>query len=316
MYELDDVASTARRQIQAVAQTSVQRQACQKILRDSVLSKWLETPLNSSPNRIAPSSIAKPREKGIVWLTSKRHTDHTISRITLDVFESLTGTRAAQPESSIVSEPPLVLLSMYQNEVPQFQTARTATSLVNEALYQVLLHHPTILRIHPELMTAIKQPSQQLSTLQDLERQWFILLDHLYLTPAPPAEDFKSKPKPETDDDNIDHQPVHHHSLIPALTLAPIYWLIDRIDACSFKREDRAPKLEEFATVLVHLVRRSRGCLRVLVTSCYDPGRVDLRSSGWFERERAAAEEEEESEEEDEEGAELRKEFEVLEYRG
>ena len=54
----------------------------------------------------------------------------------------------------------------------------------------------------------------------------------------------------------------------------------------------------------------------MLFTSCYEPGKVDLRSSGWSERDRPAAVAAEEDEEGDEEGGELWREFEVLEYRG
>ena len=56
---------------------------------------------------------------------------------------------------------------------------------------------------------------------------------------------------------------------------ALIFWIIDRIDNCKFKGFPGASKLSAFGDGLESLARGCKGSLRVLVTSTYEPQRLD-----------------------------------------
>lgn len=202
------------------------------------------------------NSSAKIHPK-LLWITDKTHKDTSISVVAVEAIERYAPTN-------------MVLHSLSQVGIatsPLPQSARTATTIIKEATYQLMHHEPELWLIH-ETHDEDNEPfvSPSLSTLvQGLAR----LLDALT---------FEKTEK------------------------TTIYWVIDRIDTVFWKTKNNALGLsesphrneftkseqlrvasntvtiEDFLKALENL-GREKWEIKVLITSWYSPGAI-MRSHG------------------------------------
>ena len=277
-------------QIRLLHCTTKQKEACRLALGDPRVSAWRK-PL--SGNVVGDDSI--------IWLTSKTR-DYTISHVALELLESF----------SSYSQPPILLHSLDHIEKPSTnlpENKRTACTLLQEAIFQLVERVPSLLRENKTLQTlcrkkapsrmhtpskgenlSIEEKEMSVEELGQLFQELLDICETVFTNfPAPSCATNESSSTP------LD-PPQQHVS-----RKAPIYWIIDRIDTCVFKARPKhiepalksvyqsAPELCKFANVLEKLVskpglgnegRERSGGLRVLMTSIYEPAQIDEEFRG------------------------------------
>jgi hypothetical protein len=243
-------------------------------------------------------SVHKPK---IIWLTSKRHTDLAISHIPLDLIESF--------EDNGNTGAPIYLHSLHQEGVKSTtlpDSIRTPCTLLKEAIFQLLLYKPRLVRenktlqelCHRNLASSSENREDPSSGNVDMSLQelGFLLRDLINSFGANTTCN-------QTSDNGISQPSSSLEPLKRSPPPLPIFWVIDRIDNCAFKCSTppktelkplyrNAPKLSQFADMLEELVsepedRRSSGKtggrgvgrLRVLITSLYEPSCIDAEWS-------------------------------------
>lgn len=265
-------------------------------LRDTRFLEWRETPVENG-------SVHKPK---IIWLTSKRPTDQTISHISLDPIESL--------EDNGKARAPIYLHSLHQEGFRSTtlpDNIRTPSTLLKEAIFQLLLYKPRLVRENKTLQglchrnpaspaSSSENGEDRSSGIIDMSLQELGLLLRDILNSCTATPDCTQTPNNGIIQPSSSFEPLKR-SPLPL----PIFWVIDRIDKCAFKSctapktelkplYRNAPKLSQFAGVLEELVSepeyrkgsgktggRGVGRLRVLITSLYEPSCIDAE---WFKK--------------------------------
>ncbi|KAK2742481.1 nucleotidyltransferase [Myotisia sp. PD_48] len=266
-----------------------------RAMEHASIARWL------SLNR---ETVASPCE--MIWLTPKTPGDNTISYMTVGIIDQLIENGASLPSLSWngllngldITAKPLIIYSLYQ--VGQATTSienntRTASTLLQEAIFQLILHDPRLIQHNEKLQLlcrkrqGVNSDSEEISHFQELLK----ILRDMVNPPVGPACDGG------TDSSGLLGSPAPR----------PIFWVIDQIDEVSWiptgaprKRGVKLPQgsathLSTFASAIERLVypggnhhrlrtNRRKSCpqpriptedsrLRILITSSCIPDRLD-----------------------------------------
>ncbi|KAL1967135.1 hypothetical protein VTN77DRAFT_3426 [Rasamsonia byssochlamydoides] len=246
--------------------------------------------------------------KQIIWVTSQKQRDsNAISHITLMVLERLLKDRRAMlpqlssrnglqdsPDGSSLR--PLVIYSPYQEGLSTTtlsDNARTGCTLFQEAIFQLILHDPHLIRDNKTLQKICQKvhggSSDHSHEIIDLKSLAGLLGDLIRAVMKKHGTNSNSAKKEDISE-----------------SLPPIYWIIDRIDKVEWRRAgtphkrqsklpaNRVSQLSEFATAVEGIIhdRASRPVsrmkeemsqaininsspLRILITSPYTPYDLD-----------------------------------------
>lgn len=262
-YDPNRILSAASSQIcYGLRQKTIQTQASRALMDRAPLADWL-----------SPNSGATRESKKIIWINSLNSRDLSISQITLEAADALRRSFSKVPEGCSINEgSPIILSSMYQTELPYIactDTKRTTSTLLKEAIYQLLVHHPASVLKHKTLRLC----GSNASGLTE------ICLEELVSLTCDLLDNFPSGDSEIKDNRTIPRYPANQQSHLRQ----PIFWIIDRIDECAFSRCQGASKLFDFAKLLEKLVGGPKGRLRVLITSLYPPQRCDPQWASSFE---------------------------------
>jgi hypothetical protein len=238
-YDASEISSVAYRQLCSLPRDMAQVQSCKNLLQETEFIEWCKP---------TPTTPAKkiPQRKNLLWVISSQQQDLTVSHCAFDFISSLNE----------ASQPAIILQSVHQTEIPysSFQGGkRTAITIIKEAIYQLLLRNPTLVRTDKSLK-ALRQ-----SLDEGADRSWDLSLQRTGSLLQTLIQSVVSTSSSESKESQ------------PLL----IFWIIDRIDDCKFKGFPGASKLSAFGDVLESLVRGCKGNLRVLITSTYEPQRLD-----------------------------------------
>lgn len=131
-YDSKAIYSAACRQINRLGNTTYDMHACSAAVDHPPLAEWI-----SASATEAASGFYK-----ILWINSASRGDLTVSRIVVEAINKLKRTwqDACQPKETETALP-LILHCMHQTEhltLPATNTDRTASTLLSEAIYQLL----------------------------------------------------------------------------------------------------------------------------------------------------------------------------------
>jgi hypothetical protein len=275
-YDSSKLLQSGMDQIRRLYQPTKQIKACKTALESQEIVAWRE---NSAENG------AKTPPK-IVWVISQTR-DITISHITLELLQIL----AVSTEKSHQKHTPITLHSLLLDTDELRDGKRTACTLLKEAIFQLLLQVPDLLRESQSLqelcykgspLTPAPKDEGGLSFLDNdlgLNKLHQIMQELLDACRAPPTG------CSTTSDEQDPFLLANLSSPQESFSRPPlIFWIVDRIDTCfsDSKEYRKAPKLTEFAEVLEKLVTRGAsyeggkmGRFRVLMTSIYEPVSID-----------------------------------------
>jgi hypothetical protein len=222
---------------------------------------------------------ASKNDQSLTWITGK-NLKHKISHVSLEQLE-----RVGNPTSNEQRQPSVVLHSFDHGDRPATtlpDNIRTGTTLLQEAIFQLLQRDPKLLQQSNSIKEIISQQgylsSQREIGLEVLTQVMRELLDSV-------GQTFSNVQGDGVQTDTKARSPVS------------ILWIIDRIDTCQFKskrstrrdtkRQD-IPTLDSFAVSLEKLTLKPRSKSRhtdtehsqsynlyTLITSLYDPKTMD-----------------------------------------
>lgn len=264
-YDPQEVHDVASRQINRIDRDTVQIEACQTLLSSLPLFDWRTQPNSSSETR---SKTIATEFKMLWWVTSSDFDDPTISYVAHDAIKSLTGFNGGPKRCSHIT----ILHSLYQTSEACCQTnspdrKRTISSVLMEAIYQLLDRHPQLIWSNEQLKAHCR--GENIDQL-NFEGLGSILRDLFQST--------KAHPRNQSKEANLDRIGGIGGESVPVL------WVIDRVDELRFRGRD-AGRLTKLISLVHQIAQDQRGRLRVLLTSRYDLSRLDDR---WSESEEAA----------------------------
>ena len=216
----------------------------------------------------AENQVLKKRDQatrkadGLIWLYSNRGSDD-VSHLALEMINECKA--VIEMASGDENNKPILLHSMHQTMRRQTIDGgkRTVGAIVSEAIFQLLDRYPQLMRSNSTLK-ALACGAQVSSTLSPIEKREALLAELIHWATSTSGSH-------ETSPDDGQKQSIH------PTTKRPVFWVIDRMDECSFKGKKDIRPLDVFMKFLQGLVRESRGSLRVLLVSKYPPERIDSR---------------------------------------
>jgi hypothetical protein len=263
-YDSAFVLSAARGQICRLSISTSKRQAYRTAITDFPFMNWLSIhcPIHKGPF------------KNIIWMSSASCDDLTISYISLYALDALQqmsteehhGLETGKPTHCIVHSIPQTELQV----LAVAETKRSLASLLKEAIYQLLCQNTSVVSTNDFLKRFVRKAFSVPSV--NIQELGTILLDLLnHNTPILT----KASTSHATDNQRTSIMNPRPFNPTTALSREPIFWIIDRIDECTFRGGSGVTNLYDFIKLLDWLVARSNGRLRVLITSLYPPERLD-----------------------------------------